>query len=53
MEPQASLPDLSGARIESADQAQEADGARETGNTDGAIVDQSGLVDGLHARSVE
>ena len=45
MEPQAGLPDLSGAGIESADQAQEADGAQETGSTDSAGVAQSSLVD--------
>ena len=47
MESQAGLPDLSRAGIESADQAQEADDARETGTADGAGVDQSSLVDGL------
>ena len=39
------LPDLSGAGIESADQAQEADGAQETGSTDSAGFAQSSLVD--------
>lgn len=40
MEPQAGLPDSSGAVIESADQVQEADGARETGHTDCTDFDQ-------------
>lgn len=34
-----SLPDLSGAGIKSADQAQDADGAREAGSTDSALLD--------------
>ena len=49
MESQAGVSDLSGVGTQFTDQAQEANGARETGNIDGAGVDQSGLVDGFHA----
>ena len=49
LEPQVVELDLLRARIESADQAQEADGVREAGRTGRAGVDQSSLVDGLHA----
>lgn len=52
LEPQAGVPNLSGAGVEPADQAEEASGTRTARAVGGAGDDQPGLVDGLHARPV-
>ena len=49
----APVPDLPGAGVEPAHQAQETPGTREAAATVGARDDQPGVVDGLHARPAQ
>ena len=53
MESQTCVPDLSLTRAEFAHQTEEAHGAGEAGDIERPRVNQSGLVDGLHARPIE